>query len=215
MWMIGELYAYGHCDGTLDFCVGALYGKPKPRTVVGFDVSDPVVAEAIKNRDGAIFDVLDKVMPVAHRATEIPELVHDLYNGWEYQRGGGHAHFARYRQSLEVALDNPFVTGELAERVQQELGWIQEYERKLGRDKKEIEVKKKISKRRRSQFQAKRDRLMLILIERDGYLCAECGSQGDLAIDHIVPLSKGGSDEPDNLRILCRSCNSRKGDSLP
>lgn len=46
---------------------------------------------------------------------------------------------------------------------------------------------------------------------RDGWRCLHCGRTDDLTLDHIVPWSAGGSDEPDNLQTLCRSCNSRKG----
>lgn len=49
--------------------------------------------------------------------------------------------------------------------------------------------------------------------ERDDHRCQKCGSEGPLAIDHIVAVSKGGSNEPTNLRTLCRSCNSKKGAS--
>lgn len=48
---------------------------------------------------------------------------------------------------------------------------------------------------------------------RDGFQCATCADADpeSLSIDHIVPVSKGGGDEEENLRTLCTSCNSRKG----
>lgn len=41
--------------------------------------------------------------------------------------------------------------------------------------------------------------------------CEECASSDDLTLDHIHPWSLGGTNDPENLRCLCRSCNSRKG----
>ena len=42
--------------------------------------------------------------------------------------------------------------------------------------------------------------------------CAHCKKKmGEkYCVDHIVPLSKGGSNWPANLQCLCKSCNSRK-----
>ncbi|WP_445955593.1 HNH endonuclease [Yeosuana sp.] len=51
------------------------------------------------------------------------------------------------------------------------------------------------------------------LLERDK-VCLKCGSDNKLTIDHIVPISKGGSNDFSNLQILCEKCNSLKGSKV-
>jgi hypothetical protein len=47
---------------------------------------------------------------------------------------------------------------------------------------------------------------------RCGYcLSPELLSGLPLTIDHLIPLSVGGSNEPENLWLACRSCNESKG----
>lgn len=46
--------------------------------------------------------------------------------------------------------------------------------------------------------------------ERDGHRCVFCGSAADLTIDHIVPVSKGGANNLENLCALCWPCNNQK-----
>lgn len=65
---------------------------------------------------------------------------------------------------------------------------------------------------------------------RDDFTCQECGKKCSaqvkdyngrwtcsaddntlLTLDHIVPFVKGGTNHPDNLRVLCDPCNIRKG----
>lgn len=41
--------------------------------------------------------------------------------------------------------------------------------------------------------------------------CSICKATKDLTVDHIIPLSKGGSTVGSNLQVLCRRCNSSKG----
>lgn len=45
-------------------------------------------------------------------------------------------------------------------------------------------------------------------------LCAICNESKKLTRDHIVPISKGGTDYISNIQPLCQSCNSRKGDRI-
>jgi 5-methylcytosine-specific restriction endonuclease McrA len=50
---------------------------------------------------------------------------------------------------------------------------------------------------------------------RDGWTCQYCGARSNLTVDHVIPRSKGGSSEWDNIVASCAPCNRRKGDLLP
>lgn len=61
--------------------------------------------------------------------------------------------------------------------------------------------------------------LRMEILERNGFTCQLCGRTGGdpdpttsdskvrLVIDHVVPVSQGGSNERENLRVLCTACN--------
>jgi 5-methylcytosine-specific restriction endonuclease McrA len=58
---------------------------------------------------------------------------------------------------------------------------------------------------------------MLKVVRRDGQICQECNRNvpdTEIEFDHIVPASKGGPVSVDNLRVLCKKCNRKKGNSL-
>lgn len=57
------------------------------------------------------------------------------------------------------------------------------------------------------------------VMARDGFRCVICGataqSGAKLHVDHIVPVSRGGKTEMDNLQTLCERCNLGKGNKMP
>ena len=48
-----------------------------------------------------------------------------------------------------------------------------------------------------------------IVWHRDDGKCTLCSSHYALEFDHIKPFSKGGGETPENLRLICRTCNQR------
>lgn len=53
-------------------------------------------------------------------------------------------------------------------------------------------------------------------VKRDfKYCCAHCHQNKKLTKDHIIPLSRGGTNYISNIQPLCQSCNSIKNNKLP
>ena len=50
-----------------------------------------------------------------------------------------------------------------------------------------------------------------------GNKCFWCGEPlgRSYHVDHYIPLSKGGSNGPENLNVACPTCNLQKRDKLP
>jgi len=70
----------------------------------------------------------------------------------------------------------------------------------------------KRAKRRGAEGKHSAEDIARIWNEQEG-LCAICGMplDGTEHVDHIIPLSRGGSNWPDNIQLLCPPCNMTKG----
>lgn len=55
----------------------------------------------------------------------------------------------------------------------------------------------------------RRDKRMAIYA-RDNNSCVYCNSISNLSLDHIIPQSRGGSNDERNLVTSCISCNSSR-----
>ncbi len=51
-----------------------------------------------------------------------------------------------------------------------------------------------------------------LVIATYGDVCCLCGERGSNTVEHVVPRSRGGSDDIDNLRPAHKSCNSSRQD---
>jgi 5-methylcytosine-specific restriction endonuclease McrA len=58
------------------------------------------------------------------------------------------------------------------------------------------------------------DDVQILVWNRDGGKCVKCGSQERLEFDHIIPLSKGGSNTARNIQLLCENCNRTKQNNI-
>jgi 5-methylcytosine-specific restriction endonuclease McrA len=60
------------------------------------------------------------------------------------------------------------------------------------------------------------DALRTTIFARDDYTCQYCSQRGgNLECDHVIPVSRGGTNEPTNLVTACLPCNRSKGTKLP
>lgn len=61
-------------------------------------------------------------------------------------------------------------------------------------------------------------RLRFEVLRRDGHTCRYCGAKAPdvpLTVDHVIPTTLGGTNDPGNLVTACRDCNSGKTSTSP
>lgn len=75
---------------------------------------------------------------------------------------------------------------------------------------KELKKIRNKSNPRRNKEYTFRKKFMPILMEKFNSKCVICNTSKDLTIDHIKPQIVKGGNNIDNLRLLCRSCNSKE-----
>lgn len=66
-----------------------------------------------------------------------------------------------------------------------------------------------------SKRRYRRKRRLIILYGPRCYICKQIFPEDILTFDHVIPLSKGGSDRFVNIMLACKPCNNSKSDTLP
>ena len=54
------------------------------------------------------------------------------------------------------------------------------------------------------------DKIKRLVWDRDAGKCQDCGAVKNIEYDHIMPVSKGGGSNIENIQLLCRPCNRKK-----
>ena len=58
------------------------------------------------------------------------------------------------------------------------------------------------------------EHVRVFIWRRDEGKCVQCGSQERLEYDHMIPVSKGGSNTDRNIQLLCEACNRTKSEKI-
>lgn len=90
---------------------------------------------------------------------------------------------------------------------EREASHVQAYERDRYHNDPVVNTKKK-ERARRKRFGTVDP---MAVFQRDGNVCHYCQiTTGKFHIDHMIPLSRGGTNTMDNLTVACQQCNLRK-----
>lgn len=132
---------------------------------------------------------------------------------------GGEARKSIFSQAT-AEWEQEWLKREEREALEAEMAEIEEEEReKLRKQRLRYEVRRKLLEEEFKDLpQGQRERIpeevRHEVWRRDGGQCARCGGQERLEFDHIVPLSKGGSNTARNIELLCERCNREKSDRV-
>lgn len=169
---------------------------------VGFDISDEMIRCII--RFLVCFDGLEYSITMTNVCNVLIAILETLTNKIDivkkYPRG----------DTLKIDVDNCLITEYFPftspiEYSDDYLTDIYKNHRafKKRKDKPSISIRKNIKGTIRQN-----------VLMRDNYTCQICGATvkdgAKLEIDHIKPVSKGGTDNENNLQVLCQQCNREK-----
>lgn len=114
----------------------------------------------------------------------------------------------------------------LAVHHTERLAYLAGYRRQHGRRQRELERAWRVKNPERNRLKGVRRRSrmagasgvctleqLLMRVAYYGHQCAYCRGPYE-TLDHVIPLARGGTNWPSNLRPCCRLCNTRKGTLL-
>jgi hypothetical protein len=182
-----------------------------------------------------------KKLPAIHITT--PSGLHRTWGPWEITCGDyeGNTYYAFWHEACryEVELNSVNSTADILDWLMHmsgkgESAYGESFVYFLGCAFDDILSYSNINRRTNTEFEGKKvaakyykalrpqryvsTRTRHLVLERDRFRCSDCGASPAtgalLEVDHTIPISKGGSNDPSNLRTLCSDCNRGKSDRI-
>lgn len=87
-------------------------------------------------------------------------------------------------------------------------------EKEFSRIKREVERFERFEKINPAYREQIPEEVRMYVWRRDNGRCVQCNSEQNLEFDHIIPLSRGGSNTERNIQLLCSECNRKKSNII-
>lgn len=170
------------------------------------------VTDTWNRKQGAVIVPVDEIAGLSDE--EIGSLVHVVAKEVPYARAHDTAeNLLAYGSTIQAMRNTPDAEKYLAE-LEPFIDRSDVIRRAYDRLYEVVEAKQQRTARslkERDTVKTAYDHLFIAIGRRDGFSCARCGAAFELELDHIIPVSLGGTSDLDNLQILCRPCNQKKG----
>lgn len=162
--------------------------------LIGFFVGTHVVAPTFKNRQE-----WDKDRIVQELQSNLFDAVFDKFMDWLKKRNESPS----YAQDAEIY--KKIAVSEMLQTEIKSLIYV-----KIPKLAKNYDDERNGLTTRRLIKEQVTDANWKILLIKFNHQCVYCGNEESITKDHIIPISKGGQHEFNNLVPACSSCNSRK-----
>ena len=148
----------------------------------------------------------DDFMDIDKRSAETKSIINDMFNATIQYIKNNHIHWQERADDLSRIVNEdenryniPFMKAmfQIYKKTDHELSVFDVNNAEISRERKTIpaEVRREVWRRDKGQ-------------------CSKCGSRQNLEYDHIVPISKGGSNTTRNIELLCQECNRIKSNKI-
>jgi hypothetical protein len=149
---------------------------------------------------------------------QTPEEIHEITKKWESQSKPQPKNnvWAYKGYSVLLSTGNRFHRKiNITEDTILEIKYaVVKYEKRIGKLKRSVSAHVNPHASTQPQRERISDQVRMFVWQRDEGKCVQCGAREKLEFDHVIPVSKGGSNTERNIQLLCETCNRSKGASI-